>query len=144
VNLKVLDMLDVTSMNSLPGYHLIVSNPPYVSIEEKKSMNLNVLAFEPHEALFVPDEDPLVYCRTIGAIAYQHLIRPGALYVEINERFGSEIKGILLSQGFDRVEVLRDLAGKDRFVRAEAKHTMADTSYWMVDKNLPEISAAQE
>lgn len=137
LTLKELDMLDAGAMDSLPGYHLIISNPPYVTERERELMSRNVLDYEPHDALFVPEEDPLVFYRAIGIFAVRHLIRPGTLYLEINERFGPEVRQLLLGMGFDRVEVLKDDSGKDRFVRAEAKHSMSDTSYWMVDKQLP-------
>jgi release factor glutamine methyltransferase len=137
VNFIKLDILDDQASESLPGYRIIVSNPPYVTDSEKKWMSRNVLDFEPHSALFVPDHDPLLFYRSIGSFAFKHLIRPGILYLEINERFGTRVKELMLGYGFERVDVLTDFKGKERFVRAEAKHTMSDTSYWMVDKQLP-------
>lgn len=137
VNFIELDILDPVTANTLPGYQLIVSNPPYVTDSEKPEMRENVSGFEPHEALFVPDRDPLLFYRAIGGFAFKHLVKPGTLYLEINERFGPDVKKMMLGFGFDRVEVIRDLSGRDRFVRAEAKYIMADTSYWMVDKQLP-------
>jgi release factor glutamine methyltransferase len=132
------DILDPADTRRLPGYDLIVSNPPYVTESEKKSMRPNVLAYEPPEALFVPDDDPLRYYRAIGKFALRHLVRPGAVYLEINERFGSETVRLMTSLGFEKVGVHRDLHGKDRFVACEAKTAMRDISYWMVDKDLPE------
>ena len=137
IRFRKIDILDAANAAALPGYHLIVSNPPYVTDSERAGMRANVLEFEPAGALFVPDADPLLFYRAIGLFAWRHLVRPGQLYVEINERFGMEVKTLLQSFGFEKVELLRDLRGKDRFVRAEAKHVMADTSYWMVDKHLP-------
>lgn len=132
-----MDILGPELPATLPGYNLIVSNPPYITESEKDAMRPNVLEFEPARALFVPDSDPLLFYRTIGQFAWKHLVRPGTLWFEINERFGKEVKGLMESIGFDRVEVIRDLRKKDRFVRAEAKHDMADTSYWMTGKELP-------
>jgi release factor glutamine methyltransferase len=137
VNFRLGDILDPEASASLPGYHLIVSNPPYVTESEKTTMKPNVLEYEPGQALFVPDSDPLVFCKAIGAFAWKHLVRPGTLWLEINERYGQEVKALMESIGFDRVEVIRDLRDKDRFVRSEAKHDMADTSYWMADKQFP-------
>ena len=137
VHFRMLDILDSDATSGLPGYHLIVSNPPYVTESEKGMMKQNVLGFEPSQALFVPDADPLLFYRAIGRFAWQHLIRPGTLWLEINERFGREVKAMMEANGFDLVEVIRDIRNKDRFVRAEAKHVMSDTSYWMVDKQLP-------
>jgi release factor glutamine methyltransferase len=137
VNFSELDILNSEAADTLPGYQLIISNPPYVTESEKPAIKSNVTLHEPHEALFVPDNDPLLFYRVIGGFALRHLIRPGTLYLEINERFGPEVKKMMLGFGFDRVEVIRDLSGKERFIRAEAKYVMADTSYWMVDKHLP-------
>jgi release factor glutamine methyltransferase len=137
VRFMELDILDEKASGTLPGYQLIVSNPPYVTESERQEMKANVTFHEPREALFVPDADPLLFYRSIGRFAIRHLVRPGNLYFEINERFGPEVKKMMLSLGFDRAEVIRDLSGKDRFIRAEAKYTMSDTSYWMVDKQLP-------
>jgi release factor glutamine methyltransferase len=134
---RIGDILDPTASASLPGYHLIVSNPPYVTESEKTFMKPNVLEFEPGQALFVPDSDPLLFYKAIGRFAWKHLVRPGTLWLEINERYGQEVKTLMDSLGFDRVEVIRDLREKDRFVRAEAKQDMADTSYWMTDKLFP-------
>jgi release factor glutamine methyltransferase len=131
------DILDNSQMDSLAGYDLIVSNPPYVTESEKAFMQRNVLEHEPSIALFVPDEDPLLFYRAVGSFAFRHLVRPGLLYLEINERFGPETRQMLLQQGFEKADLLRDLYGKDRFIRAEAKSTMKDSSYWMADKSLP-------
>jgi release factor glutamine methyltransferase len=131
------NMLDNSQMDALAGYDLIVSNPPYVTESEKAFMHRNVIDHEPSAALFVPDEDPLVFYRAIGSFAFRHLVRPGLLYLEINERFGPEVRQMLLLQGFEKADVLHDIFGKDRFVRAEAKSTMMDSSYWMADKSLP-------
>jgi len=137
VRLLPVNMLDNSQMDALAGYDLVVSNPPYVTESEKAFMQRNVLDHEPSVALFVPDEDPLVFYRAIGSFAFRHLVRPGLLYLEINERFGTEVKQILLKQGFEKVDVLCDIFGKDRFIRAEAKSTMLDSSYWMADKSRP-------
>ncbi len=134
---RQMDILDRNSWTTLPGFHMIISNPPYVTVSEKEGMKPNVLDHEPHTALFVPDTDPLVFYRAITGFAARHLLRPGVVYLEINERFGREVRSLMESAGFDRTTVIRDLRGKDRFVRAEAGHDMADTSYWMADKDLP-------
>ncbi|MCX6244134.1 MAG: peptide chain release factor N(5)-glutamine methyltransferase [Bacteroidetes bacterium] len=113
------NILDREAWKDFPSYSIIISNPPYVTKSEKTVMHPNVVDHEPHQALFVPDHDPLIFYSAIGAFACEHLIRPGLLYLEINERFGEEVKNILLSAGFDRAEVLKDIHGKDRFVHAE-------------------------
>jgi release factor glutamine methyltransferase len=110
-------MLD--SDNALPGkYQLIVSNPPYVRELEKPLMRHNVLDYEPGIALFVPDNDALVYYRSIALLGRKYLKDGGALYLEINENFSHEIVKLLKSTGFYGVEIRHDLNGKPRMVKA--------------------------
>ena len=127
------DILNRNGWQEFPGYTIIVSNPPYVTHSERSSMQPNVTEYEPHEALFVEDDDPLKFYKAIGEFSLQHLLRPGFLYLEINERYGRMLSEALLSMGFDKVEVQKDIHGKDRFIRAVAKSTMLDTSYWNVE-----------
>lgn len=102
-----------------PGlFDIIVSNPPYVRNIEKQDMHPNVLAYEPPIAIFVDDQDPLIFYRTIGAFAREYLSGKGELYLEINEQFGKETVALLNSLGFDEVILKRDFRGKDRMVRA--------------------------
>lgn len=133
IHFRQMDILSSSATETLSGYNLIISNPPYVTESEKMLMKPNVLDHEPWNALFVPDTNPLRFYAAIGAFAWKHLVRPGILYLEINERQGPAVKSLLLAMGFDRAEVINDLQSKNRFVRAEAKNVMADTSYWMVD-----------
>jgi release factor glutamine methyltransferase len=117
VNFFAFDMLNDDS--ALPGkYRLIVSNPPYVRELEKPFMRNNVLDYEPGIALFVPDNDALVYYRSIALLGRKHLKDGGALYLEINENFSHEIVKLLKSTGFYGVEIRRDLSGKPRMVKA--------------------------
>ena len=95
---------------------LIVSNPPYVCDSEKLQMRSNVLEHEPHLALFVPDEDPLVFYRAIAQLSGRLLKPGGVLMFEINERFGQETKKILQDLGFENCRVVQDIFGKDRMV----------------------------
>ena len=100
-------------------FNLIVSNPPYVTIKEKQAMKRNVTEYEPQAALFVPDEDPLLYYREIARYAKTCLVSGGLIYLEINEAFGGELTRLLYSAGFSEVLVLKDFRGRDRFIRAE-------------------------
>ena len=98
-------------------FDLVVSNPPYVLESEKAAMRQNVLSYEPASALFVPDEDPLVFCRAVARWA-RSLLRPsGALMVEINESLGLSVKGLFEGYGFRNVLIVKDFFGKDRFVK---------------------------
>ncbi|MBR5019827.1 MAG: peptide chain release factor N(5)-glutamine methyltransferase [Bacteroidales bacterium] len=95
----------------LPKFDIIVSNPPYICDSERVAMRPNVLDFEPAEALFVPDDDPLKFYRAIARWA-EALLRPeGHIYLEINERFGPEVVAL-----FPGSRVLKDISGRNRFV----------------------------
>ncbi len=99
-------------------FDAIVSNPPYVRELERQAMQPNVLDHEPHLALFVKDNDPLVYYRHIARFAKQRLKPKGALFLEINENLGVETLALLNAELFKKVELLKDLSGRDRFVTA--------------------------
>jgi release factor glutamine methyltransferase len=95
---------------------VIVSNPPYITVKEKKLMHENVLAFEPHLALFVDNETPLVFYISIANFAIEHLNKGGKLYFEINEYYGVEVKEMLQKKGFKKVNIVKDINDKDRIV----------------------------
>lgn len=97
---------------------IMVSNPPYVLEQEKTFMRKNVLAFEPHLALFVPDNNALLFYQRISELGLQYLKPGGKLYFEINEQQAAPLGQLLSRQGYDPVQVLPDLFGKDRFIRA--------------------------
>lgn len=94
----------------------IVSNPPYVAEVERGDMNKNVLEYEPHVALFVPDNDPLIFYRAIAIKGFPVLQAGGRIVVEINERFGKEACEVFMQAGFSKANILKDLQGKDRIV----------------------------
>lgn len=96
----------------------IVSNPPYVMDSEKAEMEQNILEYEPHLALFVEDNDPLIFYRKIAEFATKNLTEKGLCIVEINQAFGLETAEIFWNQGFREVEVVKDIFGKDRMVKA--------------------------
>ena len=100
------------------GYDVIVSNPPYVRECEKKEMEANVLDYDPHTALFVSDEDPLVFYRAIAEFALTHLTPNGALYFEINQYLGRETCDLLVAMGYRNAELRDDINGNARMVRA--------------------------
>ena len=103
------------------SFDVIVSNPPYVCESEKKDMHRNVLDYEPGLALFVPDDDPLVYYRAIAEEWGKLLKTGGLLCFEINERMENEMKEMLERNGYGNVVVKQDFCGKPRMVRAEKK-----------------------
>ncbi len=115
----------VDVLNDYPTNHtfdIIVSNPPYVLDSEKEQMSPNVLDFEPHSALFVPDEDALVFYERIADIARKILNQEnGKLYFEINRQKGHEIISMLENKGFSNIGLVKDISGNDRIVKAELK-----------------------
>lgn len=111
---------DMARMKPEPGrFDIIVSNPPYVTLEEKADMQPHVKDAEPALALFVPDDRPLMFYEYIGRVAKEGLVEGGTLYLEINRRFGTAVKKLLENCGFKEVEISRDLHGNDRFVIAK-------------------------
>lgn len=110
------DMLDMPAVSG--KYDIIVSNPPYVAEGEKKEMDGNVLDYEPGAALFVPDDDPLRFYRALSDYGKSALKYGGRLYFEINSRFPDEMKALLEGDGYENVELRRDMQGLWRFVRA--------------------------
>ena len=99
-------------------WDVIVSNPPYVCQREAGQMDCNVLDYEPHLALFVPDDDPLLFYRAITLFAVKHLTANGRLYFEINQEYPAETASLLEQAGFRKVEVHTDCFDKPRFISA--------------------------
>lgn len=97
---------------------VVVSNPPYVMEKEKRLMQPNVLDHEPHSALFVPDDDPLIFYRTIASKAFQWLNPGGFIFFEINENLGDETADCLSQAGYLNIILKKDLNGRDRMLRA--------------------------
>ncbi|MDR1729188.1 MAG: peptide chain release factor N(5)-glutamine methyltransferase [Prevotellaceae bacterium] len=100
------------------AFDVIVSNPPYIREQEKQQMSDNVLKYEPHLALFVPDNDPLVFYRSISVFGKKRLKENGKLYLEINEGLGEETVNLLSLLGYRDVVLRKDIFGKDRMIRA--------------------------
>ncbi|MBQ2126622.1 MAG: peptide chain release factor N(5)-glutamine methyltransferase [Bacteroidaceae bacterium] len=99
-------------------FEIIVSNPPYIKENEKGSMHSNVLDWEPHTALFVPDSDPLLFYRTIAEKGLALLSPGGRLYFEINRAHGKETMKMLTALGYTSIELRKDFADNDRMIRA--------------------------
>jgi release factor glutamine methyltransferase len=118
VHFEQIDILDEQASAVLPEFDVIVSNPPYIREMEKKDMEEQVLAYEPGLALFVPDNDALLFYRMIGLLAQEKLVKDGLLYFEINEALGREVVELLEEQGFANVVLKQDIYGKDRMVKA--------------------------
>lgn len=115
---------DVLAPDNNPSekFDIIVSNPPYVMDSEKSAMHCNVLNYEPHTALFVSDEDPLLFYRKIAALGVDKLKNNGKLYFEINSLLGKETAQLLTDLGYSNVRLIKDLYGRDRIVAGELIH----------------------
>lgn len=118
VNFVQLNFLDASKWMALARFHYIVSNPPYVLRTEMTSMHANVLQFEPHLALFVEDDDPLLFYRAIAIFGEQHLKPGGKIFVEVNAAYGRQTAELFASHAYKEVAVLQDMQGRDRFVTA--------------------------
>ena len=115
VNFFPFDILN-PMLNFSQQYDVIVSNPPYVLESETKMMQKNVLKFEPSEALFVDDDDPLLFYRMIAERSIRDLKRDGSLFFEINEQMGEKVMLLLKNLGYENIEVIKDIHGKQRIV----------------------------
>ncbi len=113
-----LDILNPALPASFPKLDILVSNPPYVTEKEKQLMQRNVLEFEPHTALFVPDDEPLKFYSALVLFGKNHLKEGGRIYWEINEEFGNECVKLLGENGFDNIQLRKDINGKNRMVSA--------------------------
>ncbi|MES2004180.1 MAG: peptide chain release factor N(5)-glutamine methyltransferase [Bacteroidota bacterium] len=111
-----LDFLAEKNWDALPVFDIIVSNPPYIKQSEESSMHKNVLAFEPSLALFVPDDDALLFYRKIALFGKKHLSSTGSIFLEINEALGKEVISLYETAGYT-CELRKDMQGKGRMVK---------------------------
>ncbi len=109
----------LSSLSSLiPLFDLIVSNPPYIPVKDKGAMSPNVLEFEPHLALFVQDDDPVIFYRAIAAFARKQLAPGGQLFLEMHEELAGETSQALSAFGFSGIRIKKDMQGKARMINA--------------------------
>ncbi len=122
VNFMQVDVLgsDTDTLIS-DSYDVIVSNPPYIPMSEKASMHRNVVDFEPHLGLFVPDDDPLLFYRRIAQLSLRLLKNDGWLYFEIHENFATETMDLLRSLGYENLELRQDINSKNRMIKCQNK-----------------------
>ncbi|MGZ8538274.1 MAG: peptide chain release factor N(5)-glutamine methyltransferase [Flavisolibacter sp.] len=119
VDFQGLDFLDETQQRQLPTVDIIVSNPPYIPDNNKSNMHANVLNYEPHNALFVPDDDALIFYRSIAAFAKKRLYPGGSIYLEIHEDLGKDVLTLFEKEGY-KTELRNDMQGKERMVKARS------------------------
>lgn len=120
VNFSIVDILNPPETSK--KWDIIVSNPPYIPEAEKSEIHANVLDYEPHLALFVPNNDPLLFYRQIGLFAQKHLNSNGILYFEIHRDAGQTGLELLNELGFNTVELRKDISGNDRMLKGERKN----------------------
>lgn len=120
VDFVAMDFLDAAQRRQLPQVDVIVSNPPYVPLRDKNGMKSNVVDFEPHSALFVPDYDPLIFYRAIADFAKENLYQGGLVFVEIHESSGKNLTDLFRLKGYS-VELRKDMQGKDRMLKCSHK-----------------------
>lgn len=117
VNFVEMDFLDKDSWKVLPSFDIIVSNPPYVPEKDKSSMSPNILANEPATALFVPDNDPLVFYKAMAEFGKDHLSATGSIYAELHEELGEATSRLFQGAGYI-TELKKDMQQKDRMIKA--------------------------
>ncbi|TCJ17495.1 peptide chain release factor N(5)-glutamine methyltransferase [Flaviaesturariibacter flavus] len=117
VDFQGVDFLDEAQQRLLPSVDVLVSNPPYIPLKDKTSMHSNVVEWEPHTALFVPDNDALLFYRAIARFAPRRLHAGGRIYLEIHEDLGNAVVQLFREAGYESVELRKDMQGKDRMVR---------------------------
>ncbi len=117
VNFMLLDFLNTAEQAKLPVFDVIVSNPPYVPEKDKTTMKPNVLGYEPATALFVPDNDPLVFYKAIAKFGKGHLSKEGSIYCEIHEDIGDAVVRLFNFYGFT-TQLKKDMQQKDRMIRS--------------------------
>lgn len=100
-------------------FEIIISNPPYITLDDKKQMHTNVTDFEPHTALFVPENDPLIFYSAIADFALKNLEKGGLLFFETNENYGEQIVELLTNKSFKNIELRKDMSGRDRMIVAQ-------------------------
>jgi release factor glutamine methyltransferase len=119
VDFQGLNFLDEAQQKLLPTVDILVSNPPYVPLKDREQMNANVVDHEPHTALFVPNNDPLIFYKALAAFAKKRLYENGSIYMEIHEETGSEVVNLFKENGYSNIELRKDMQGKDRMVKAK-------------------------
>jgi release factor glutamine methyltransferase len=119
------DALNISPSTLLPphssNFDLIVSNPPYIQPKEHDGMARNVLDYEPHQALFTPEDQPIIFYQRIGEFAWQSLKPEGELYFELNPLTADDVSNYLYRLGFSEIEIRQDQYGKQRFLKATKK-----------------------
>jgi len=117
VDFQGVNFLDDGQQKHLPTVDIIVSNPPYVPLKDREHMQSNVVDHEPYTALFVPDDDPLIFYKALAEFAKKRLYAGGSIYMEIHEALANDVAKLFNSYGYSNFELKKDMQGKDRMVK---------------------------
>lgn len=117
ITFSVIDFLNTDATKALPVFDIIVSNPPYIPQQHARDMDANVLRYEPATALFVPDNDPIVFYKAIALFGKEHLNPNGSIYLELYDVYHTEVNEFYKEQGYQTV-ILQDMQGKQRMLKA--------------------------
>lgn len=118
INIIQVDFLDESHWKQFGQYNIIVSNPPYIPYAEKDTLHANVLEHEPHLALFVLDNDALLFYRKIAAFGKTHLAERGAIYCELHRDYAAATAALFEQSGYSQVTMIKDMHGNDRMLKA--------------------------
>ncbi|HLK27172.1 MAG TPA: peptide chain release factor N(5)-glutamine methyltransferase [Puia sp.] len=118
ISFMQLDFLDEQQRNPLSSFDIIVSNPPYIPIKDKETIQQNVIGYEPHLALFVEDNNQLIFYEAIADFAKEKLSANGNVFVETHEEQASNVKKLFSIKGFNEIEIKKDMQGKERMIKA--------------------------
>ena len=118
IQFHLMDILKKEEYTDLPVFDCIVSNPPYIPVSDTHRMQPNVLEHEPHLALFVPNDDAIIFYKAIAGFAKKYLRDTGVIYAEIQEAASGAIRQVFSEAGFSKTEIRKDMQGKNRMVKA--------------------------
>jgi len=118
INFVQIDMLNEKSRADLPVFDMIISNPPYIPLKDKAEMRENVLLHEPHLALFVSNDDPLIFYKEIIRFANTHLKHAGSLFFEIHDQLAEQVVSLLSANNYDQIFLKKDMQDRDRMISA--------------------------
>lgn len=121
IEVKHIDFTNPEQVNTLGKFDIIASNPPYIPYTQKESLHANVVEHEPHVALFVPGDEPLLFYDLIADFGKTHLNENGLIYCELDRDYSTEAKNLFESKGYINVEIRKDIAGNTRMLKAMLK-----------------------
>ena len=119
IDFTAIDFLQESQWEDLGMFDIIISNPPYIALHEKEQMEKHVIDYEPHSALFVTNEEPLIFYKKIARFGVKHLAEGGCIFVEVNEFLSEHTADVFQLEGYSSIEIKKDIFGKERMIRAK-------------------------